>query len=247
MAKITQKTIQKSFDGAVDKYAGAVEDIGLWKSEEWVFTKYFGQGDQILDIGCGTGRTTFGLYERGFKNITGLDYSPTLLSEAEKIKHKKGYEINFIEGDAMNLPFGDESFDQALFSFNGLMQIPQRKNRLKALKETLRVLKPGGYFIFTTHDRDQNENFLDFWEKEKKHWEQGEQDSRIYEYGDIIIEEGHGEHISFVHIPNRQEVEEDLREPGFTLVEDFYREDHFTEYPHVQTFSAECRFWVARK
>ncbi|MES1042685.1 class I SAM-dependent methyltransferase [Peribacillus simplex] len=39
----------------------------------------------MLEIGCGTGRTTFALYKKGFQNPTGIDLTPAMLNEAEKI------------------------------------------------------------------------------------------------------------------------------------------------------------------
>ncbi|MCM3676790.1 class I SAM-dependent methyltransferase [Peribacillus simplex] len=107
--------------------------LGLWQSEKYAFEKYLYQDDAILDIGCGTGRTTFALYKTGFQNITGIDLTPAMLNEAEKIAHEHNLDIPFILGDATNLPFKDASFDKAIFAFNGLMQIPQRQNRTLAL------------------------------------------------------------------------------------------------------------------
>ncbi|MDP1421547.1 class I SAM-dependent methyltransferase [Peribacillus simplex] len=127
--------------------------------------KYLYQDDAILDIGCGSGRTTFTLYKKGIQNITGIDLAPSMLNEAEKIVHEYNQDIPFILGDATNLPFNDTSFDKAIFAFNGLMQIPQRQNRTLALKEINCILKPEGIFIFTTHDRDKNENHLNFREQ----------------------------------------------------------------------------------
>ncbi|MGG0414364.1 hypothetical protein [Peribacillus simplex] len=41
----------------------------LWQSEKNAFEEYLYQDDAILDIGCGSGRTTFTLYKKGFQNI----------------------------------------------------------------------------------------------------------------------------------------------------------------------------------
>jgi len=53
----------------------------------------------ILDLACGAGRHSIGLAKRGFKNITGIDLSPTLLTEAEKNAKAEGLAITFHKED----------------------------------------------------------------------------------------------------------------------------------------------------
>ena len=57
-----------------------------------------------------------------------------------------------------------------IFSFNGLMSIPQQSSRDEALEEIYRVLRKGGFFIFTTHDRNKEAEFFDFRKREKETW-----------------------------------------------------------------------------
>lgn len=247
MQKITKNFVKKSFEKATKNYSDAIKNIGLWESEKYVINKYFDKDKSILDVGCGAGRTTFNLYEMGYKNIIGLDLTPEMVSTAKTINKERNTDIEFIVGDATDLKFEDNSFDQAIFSFNGLMQIPERKNRIKALKEIKRVLRENGIFIFTTHDREKNENFKEFWEKEKKIWKAGNQDKRTYEYGDKILPSDNDDRDLFIHFPSREEIIECLDETGWQLIEDFYREDLFTENKEVKEFSTECLFWVVKK
>ena len=247
MQKITKNFVKKSFKKAAENYSNAIENIGLWESEKYVINKYFDKDKSILDLGCGAGRTTFNLYEMGYKNIIGLDLTPEMISAAKKIDKKRNTDIEFIVGDADDLKFEDNSFEQALFSFNGLMQIPERKNRIKALKEIKRILTENGIFIFTTHDRENNDKFKKFWEKEEKIWQTGKQDKRTYEYGDKILPSDNDDRDLFIHFPNREEIIECLEETGWELIEDFYREDRFKENKEIKEFSTECRFWIVKK
>ena len=137
----------------VDEYVEAVRTVGLWDSERLLVSKYFFSEDQILDIGCGAGRTTIALYGLGFPRVQGVDMSSGMIEQAISGANQRGYPISFDIGDATRLRYGDEYFDGALFSAQGLMCIPGRDNRLRALREVRRVLKPGGFFFFTTHDR----------------------------------------------------------------------------------------------
>ncbi len=247
MNKETEKYIKNTYKSAIKNYEKATREIGLWKSEQNVIEKYFRPNESILDIGCGTGRTTFGLYARGYKKITGLDLSAEMLKKAREIKDNLNFKINFIEDNALDMEFKTASFNNALFSFNGLMQIPKKENRLQALKEIKRVLKPNGIFIFTTHNRDRGKQFKEFWQKEQQKWEKGLQDKRLFEFGDRITTTKNNDQELFIHIPTHAEVVELIEASGFKLIEDFFRADKFDEPANVKEFSGECQFWVVKK
>lgn len=112
---LDQRIVMKSeyrYQAVVEKYAKAVDEIGLWNSEKIIFLEYIGQSDRILDIGCGAGRTTFSLYQLGFQNIIGVDLSEEIIGACDIIKNKKKIEIPFFVADATKLPF-EESLEEA--------------------------------------------------------------------------------------------------------------------------------------
>lgn len=226
-------------------YSDDTFTIGLWESEKLLISKYFPKEGKILDLGCGAGRTTIGLYRLGYKNIIGVDLTPGMIEEANKNSTKAGVEINFQIGDACNLAFADESFDGCLFSFNGIMQIPVRDNRIRAFKEIHRVLKKDGIFIFTTHDREAGLEWKWFWDEEARRWAKGEQDPRIFEYGDRIMEDRG--RLLFLHFPDRKEVVDCLNESGLELVEEAWLFDLVEEPEAVRKRASKCKFWVVKK
>jgi SAM-dependent methyltransferase len=63
-----------------------------------------------------------------------------------------GPPTEILRADACALPFGDRSFDAVIFAFNGLDMIAPEPARLTALSECERVLRPGGYLIFSSHN-----------------------------------------------------------------------------------------------
>ena len=97
-------------------YVKAVTTVGLWESERILMDKYVARGGAVLDIGCGAGRTTFGLYDEGYRDVTGYDMSTTMISEARRIARERDIPVRFDLGDAASLPYADASFDGALFS-----------------------------------------------------------------------------------------------------------------------------------
>lgn len=104
------------------------------------------KGAQALDVCCGTGDWTVSLAEAvgSTGRVVGLDFSKNMLSIADDKKAKLNLEqATFIHGDAMNLPFDDDSFDYVTIGF-GLRNVPDFKH---VLSELWRVVKPGGKVV----------------------------------------------------------------------------------------------------
>jgi demethylmenaquinone methyltransferase/2-methoxy-6-polyprenyl-1,4-benzoquinol methylase len=95
-------------------------------------------GERVLDVAAGTGTSTKALQRAGATAVA-LDFSPGMVKEGRK-KHP---DIEFVEGDAEDLPFPSQSFDAVTISF-GLRNV---QNPHVALGEMYRVLKPGGRIV----------------------------------------------------------------------------------------------------
>jgi ubiquinone/menaquinone biosynthesis C-methylase UbiE len=95
--------------------------------------------DEVLDVACGTGNATIPAAQTGART-TGLDLTSELLDGARKRAADAGVEIDWVEGDAEDLPFGDASFHVVVSTF-GCMFAPDHQ---RAAAEIARVLRPGG-------------------------------------------------------------------------------------------------------
>jgi SAM-dependent methyltransferase len=231
-------------DGVVIHYATAVSRVGLWKSESMLFSRLFDRDHHLLELGCGAGRIAFGLHELGFHKVTAIDYAPEMIQVARAIAEDRNVSMDFQVGDATSLAFEDESFDGAIFGFNGMMQIPGEQRRQQALTEIMRVLRPGSLFFFTTHDRD-NPKFRKHWAQDQMAWVTGTQREEYEEPGDRIGATDWGE--LYIHVPTRSEVETALRATGFLLVSCQHRASVANEPQYVRDFSDECLIWIAKK
>lgn len=94
---------------------------------------------KVLDIGCGPGFFSVLLAQMGYE-VTAVDYTENMLSEAKKNADAYGVHIDFQRMDAQKLAFPDESFD-FIVSRNVLWNLEEPKH---AYGEWLRVLRPGG-------------------------------------------------------------------------------------------------------
>ena len=111
--------------------------------EEWPQIK-------MLDIGVGGGRTTQYFSELAAE-YTGIDYSEEMIAACQK-RFSPSQSRTLEVGDARKMSqFEDNSFDFILFSFNGL-DVLSHSDRLQVLQEVSRVGKPGGYFLFSSHN-----------------------------------------------------------------------------------------------
>ncbi len=114
-------------------------------AEKILIDKYF--NGKILDLGCGVGRTTKYLADKGFE-VVGVEIVEDMVKRAKKLYPSVKFEV----GDACKLNHKTEEFDVVFFSFNGLDYIYPESKRVVALQEIERVLKRGGYFVYSSHN-----------------------------------------------------------------------------------------------
>ena len=106
--------------------------------------------DLILDVGCGTGNYTTEISKNGFE-ITGLEPSKTMVEQAKS----KNPDIQWILGNAENLPFENESFNVVMAT----LTIHHWQNLEKGFSEIFRVLKDDGTFLIFTSTSEQMKNY----------------------------------------------------------------------------------------
>lgn len=135
LARLGKTTLRP---GGIDATAWLVEQAGITSDTK------------ILEVACNMGRTMIQLCERFGCSITGVDMDENALSQAANNIQKRKLEnkLYLVEGNAMSLPFEDNSFDVVINEAMLTMLVGQDKDR--ALKEYYRVLKPGG--VLLTHD-----------------------------------------------------------------------------------------------
>lgn len=98
-------------------------------------------GERVLDVATGTGNTAFAIAERGAE-VTAVDVSTGMLAQARKRAEEEGRDVQFVEGSAEDLPFGEASFDVVV-----ARHAPHHfRDVAKFLSEVHRVLRPGGRF-----------------------------------------------------------------------------------------------------
>lgn len=249
--KIKNQIIESySEDKSQEKYILKAKN-GLWDSEKEVIRKFCKNKGKFLDIGCGTGRTTFALYHHGY-DVIGIDLVPKMIENAKNLINKDKKNITFLAGDAINLKFKENTFDNVLFSNLGWSQIPTDEERFKAIKEAYRVLKNNGIFILVTPRRKLLSSFILFWiiQAIKIHL--------LKPLGFHIKERKFGDRFynretndkfriynkeQYVYIPNVSEVSRQLKDAGFKILE---------IYKNLQISNKDIReippvFFVAKK
>ena len=215
--------IDEFSDSEVQKIYAVKAEEGLWDSEKHFLAKYFKKEGKVLDLGCGTGRTTLPLCLRGF-DVVGVDITPKMIENAKKVAEKKGLNVDYRVGDAIDLDFKENHFDYILFSNQGWSQIPVKKRRVKALKEMKRVLKKGGILIFTAHQRVWFSKYLFLWLKQ---WVKFFVLEKIgfnfdeVDFGDCFFKRAKDKRFAkqYIHIPSVKEVKENIKEAGFNILE----------------------------
>lgn len=105
--------------------------------------KYIKKNDKILDIGAGTGKYSIYFHNEGY-DVTALE----LVKHNLRVLQKNEPNIKSFQGNALNLKFPDNSFDIVLL-FGPMYHLISFEDKLKALNEAKRVLKPNGYIFIS--------------------------------------------------------------------------------------------------
>lgn len=103
------------------------------------------QGMSVLDVACGAGNAAIPAARAGGR-VTGLDLVPKLLEHGRAKAEREGLEIEWVEGDAEELPFRDATFDRVLSTF-GHMFAPRHQ---QVADEMIRVCRGGGAIVIAT-------------------------------------------------------------------------------------------------
>ena len=146
--------VSKMFDDVAHRYDFLNDLLSLGRTKAWrrVVTSIIAPkpGMKILDIAAGTGSSSRPLVDKGAE-VTALDFSHGMIEQGRK----QNKNINFVQGDALKLPFEDNSFDVTTISFG----LRNTSNTEKALKEALRVTKDGGRIVVAEFSHPANPVF----------------------------------------------------------------------------------------
>lgn len=140
---VGQKDEQRQTIDAFDQTTSADRQKNDLYRDERRMLDWLDGCDEILELGCGEGRFTRHLTGH---DVTALDAAPRRAQMAADI-------APVAVGDAGRLPFPAESFDGVVFALNGIDYLYPLRRRLEVYAEVHRVLRPGGVFAFSTHNR----------------------------------------------------------------------------------------------
>ncbi|WP_028775772.1 demethylmenaquinone methyltransferase [Shimazuella kribbensis] len=145
-----EKFVQQVFEDIAENYDQMNSILSFRRHQAWrkfaMKKMQVGQGDSAIDVCCGTCDWTISLAKASKTgSVIGLDFSPKMLTVGMTKLQKEKLEdnVNLIEGNAMELPYPDNTFDFATIGF-ALRNVP---DVTKVLQEMKRVVKPGGKVV----------------------------------------------------------------------------------------------------
>jgi ubiquinone/menaquinone biosynthesis C-methylase UbiE len=173
----------------------------------------------VLEVGCGYGRVCFFLHEKGFE-VTGVDVDREQVQRAQEEKKSRGVDegIWFVVNDAGDLCFPAGCFD--VVTVLGVLTLVPRTERLRIMRDILRVLKPCGYVLVEEFGRTWRNSVY-----RKRYKDDAELSG---EPGTFAVRDEQGRILHFSHHFTRQELRGLL--DGFKVVQ--FESDVFTSYYH---------------
>ena len=146
--------VSKMFDDVAHRYDFLNDLLSLGRTKAWrrVVTAIISPkpGMKILDIAAGTGSSSKPLVDKS-ADVIALDFSEGMLAAGRK-RHK---DIKFQQGDALNLPFDENTFDVTTISFG----LRNTSDTSAALKDALRVTKKNGRIVVCEFSHPTNKVF----------------------------------------------------------------------------------------
>jgi len=146
--------VSKMFDDVANRYDFLNDLLSLGRTKAWrrIVTSIIAPkpGMEILDIAAGTGSSSRPLVDKG-ADVTALDFSQGMIEQGRK----QNKNIKFVQGDALKLPFEENSFDVTTISFG----LRNTSNTETALKEAMRVTKDGGRIVVAEFSHPVNPIF----------------------------------------------------------------------------------------
>lgn len=144
--------VSKMFDDVAQRYDLTNDVLSMGQAARWrkaVVKAVDPQpGERILDLAAGTGTSTRPFKDAGAEPIA-CDFSPGMI----EVGRERQPDLEFVEGDATNLPFEDNTFDASTISF-GLRNVVEPK---QGLSEMFRVTKPGGRIVVCEFSHPTND------------------------------------------------------------------------------------------
>lgn len=132
-----------------DQFARGMRDKG-WNGIEEMIATGITNGD-VLEIGPGPGYVGLELAKKiSPRSLIGCEISPAMLAFSRKNAEDYGIDAQYVQGNAMEMPFAEETFDTVIS--NGSLH--EWENPMKVFNEIYRVLRPGGRYCITDLRRD---------------------------------------------------------------------------------------------
>lgn len=218
-AKPKEQFVHSVFESIAGKYDVMNDIMSFRRHKSWrrfaMRKMNVRSGASAVDLCCGTCDWSIAIAEAsGNGRVTGLDFSQSMLEVGRHKVDKAGLSdrIQLVQGNAMDLPFADNSFDYATIGF-GLRNVP---DPARVLSEMKRVVKPGGMVVCLELSKPTAQPFKGIYYFYFRHLLPllGKLIAKRYEQYKWLPE-------SLAMFPGRAELAEMFRQTGLTKVEAF--------------------------